>query len=973
MRKAVATLGALSLTVMMLPATHASPAPNVEEGGAAASQGSAEVHQEVVDTLADEGQARVIVELALPRIPLGGLDEDAQERRRSAIAAAQERVLEALANRRSDDEAASRAGHRVTGQLSRQPFLGLEVDDDDLAVLRERDEVAAVRPDRLLEPMLNVTVPHIEADEVGEADQRGSDQVVAVIDTGVDADHPAFEEQRVPEDLQACFTSPDEDGNNWEDDGQCPNGKAKQIGTEDGEPAGQPLVIDEDKGTVDPHGTHVAAIAAGAAFDESEFTNDLDGVTPAADIMAIQVFQRDLELPPWAPLVVHDIDVLRGLEHVADTAEDEDIAAVNMSLGRAYEGCDLPEYEAYAEDLHEAGVAVVAASGNDPDEDEINEPACVPEIVSVGATTIPGDWSDEKEYDGELEEAKIAHYATVADELDVVAPGNAFAAVPDNGVIPSDSPEAGSTAGFSGTSMAAPHVAAAFAVLQDEAGPVAPEQIRAKLADTGEPVTERAPDPDENTAESEVGPYQEIRLDATLEALDAPEVSAENSQLAASGVEEHGRASVTTTVADGENEPVQGLSAEDFSFDVAVAVLATDDGPQITDEPFQPFGDAPDGTSDNLIKITDVPVPAGGEDEVVLPAYVDTEDAFYDELADTLDLIADEAFDSTDLADNKVDYGEYVAEYDKDDFAEVNKIGELADDGEGAYTFEVENPAAPADSGFPALVTQFTVDDKAFIDDATNTTDGAEGEPLEGDFPGEPEVLPVPVFITGLTGAIEGTVTDDESGEPIEDAEITAVDGEGQTTTATADADGVYEIEGLDAETYELTADAEGYEAETEPVELDPGETATVDFALAHPEDCVDLIAAQHHVAGEVCVANDADELTVTYTTAGNWNLVETHLHVAGDAGDIPQTRQGQPIPGRFDHSGSYDPATTSDTYTISLDDLDADWGEEQVVAAQAVVERDEDGGTQQEDAWGDGERFTDRGTWATYLTYAVR
>ena len=80
----------------------------------------------------------------------------------------------------------------------------------------------------------------------------------------------------------------------------------------------------------------------------------------------------------------------------------------------------------------------------------------------------------------------------------------------------------------------------------------------------------------------------------------------------------------------------------------------------------------------------------------------------------------------------------------------------------------------------------------------------------------------------------------------------------------------------------------------------------------------VDLIAGQHIPVGAVTVCNDKDNLYVTYSTTDGWCMTETHLHVAEDWREIPQ-KNGNPIPGKFDHKEDHDPCVTEYTYTIPL------------------------------------------------------
>ena len=151
--------------------------------------------------------------------------------------------------------------------------------------------------------------------------------------------------------------------------------------------------------------------------------------------------------------------------------------------------------------------------------------------------------------------------------------------------------------------------------------------------------------------------------------------------------------------------------------------------------------------------------------------------------------------------------------------------------------------------------------------------------------------------------------------------------------------------------------------------------------------ECVDLIADggdNPTVVGEVCVENDDDYVHVTYATDGDWTLLETHLAVSTDApgGDDWtdnrwQNRRGNPAPGQFPYSATHNPESdTTVDYSISLDELGAEPGYELFIGAHAVVTDEFDEETQEwitETAWGDGDRFVDRGNWATYFSYEVR
>jgi hypothetical protein len=96
----------------------------------------------------------------------------------------------------------------------------------------------------------------------------------------------------------------------------------------------------------------------------------------------------------------------------------------------------------------------------------------------------------------------------------------------------------------------------------------------------------------------------------------------------------------------------------------------------------------------------------------------------------------------------------------------------------------------------------------------------------------------------------------------------------------------------------------------------------TIIPGIAHTEADpfeTDLIAGQHHDAGEVLVWNDGNTLFVKFVAAEGWEMKTTHLHVAEDEDDIPQ-KNGNPPPGKFDYKGEHDPPVTEITYEIEWD-----------------------------------------------------
>jgi hypothetical protein len=83
-----------------------------------------------------------------------------------------------------------------------------------------------------------------------------------------------------------------------------------------------------------------------------------------------------------------------------------------------------------------------------------------------------------------------------------------------------------------------------------------------------------------------------------------------------------------------------------------------------------------------------------------------------------------------------------------------------------------------------------------------------------------------------------------------------------------------------------------------------------------------DLIAGGGNPAsaidvGDVSIWNDEDYLYVKYETTDDWYLTETHLAVATTLSGIPQTKTGNPIPGKFAYSTCHSPPVTEYVYQI--------------------------------------------------------
>lgn len=339
---------------------------------------------------------------------------------------------------------------QVVLQPAAQPFIVVEGTAQDLAALAEDPRVASIHRDRAYPPAAISSLPVIGADKVHAGGATGTGQAVAILDTGIDRDHPFFGNRIVAE---ACFSSTEYDGV----ESLCPNGQSQMIGTGAADAEYAKCLLGSEN--LCEHGTHVAGIAAGSG-----------GVAPGAGIVAVQVFSRvnDEDVCGAAAcLMAFESSLRLAMDHVASLAPSTPIAALNLSLGGQLSdtSCDSSEegqvFKPKIDDLLSKGVATVVAAGNEYFAGT-SFPACVSTAVAVGA-------SDNND--------RIADFSNTGPLLDLFAPGVEIeSSVPDDVM-----------ATHSGTSMAAPHVAGALAVLKAAFPDQAIGALVDKLKATGRP------------------------------------------------------------------------------------------------------------------------------------------------------------------------------------------------------------------------------------------------------------------------------------------------------------------------------------------------------------------------------------------------------------------------------------------------------------------------------------------------------
>ncbi|MBI3742016.1 MAG: S8 family serine peptidase, partial [Chloroflexi bacterium] len=168
-------------------------------------------------------------------------------------------------------------------------------------------------------------------------------------------------------------------------------------------------------------------------------------------------------------------DIIQGLQQVYTYASSYTIASANMSLGGGSytSNCDSADAatKTAIDNLRSIKIATVIASGNESKTNAISSPGCISTAISVGSTR-----------DGSLGTTAdtVSSFSNSASFLNLLAPGEyIYSSIPG-----------GAFANYRGTSMAAPHVAGAWAVVKSKLPTASVDQVLNALATTGASITD---------------------------------------------------------------------------------------------------------------------------------------------------------------------------------------------------------------------------------------------------------------------------------------------------------------------------------------------------------------------------------------------------------------------------------------------------------------------------------------------------
>lgn len=319
--------------------------------------------------------------------------------------------------------------HALNGYSARIPA-------SQVARVQADERVDAVTPDRKVSTYAQSTptgIDRIDAEQSTTANIDGTDDRVdvdvAVIDTGIDLDHP---------DLNVYTQGAK----------NCSTGRS----------------ADDGNG----HGSHVAGTIG--AIDDN---NGVVGAAPGARVWPVRVL-NNRGSGSWS-------DVICGIDYVTANADKIEVANMSLGGGGSDDGnCGYTNDDALHQAICnsvDAGVTYAVAAGNDYDNAANFVPAAYDEVITVSALAdfdgVSGGSGSPTCRDDE--DDTFANFSNYGADVDLIAPGVCIESTWKDGAYNT----------ISGTSMASPHVAGGAALYKTNNPGASPSQVQSALESEG--------------------------------------------------------------------------------------------------------------------------------------------------------------------------------------------------------------------------------------------------------------------------------------------------------------------------------------------------------------------------------------------------------------------------------------------------------------------------------------------------------
>jgi subtilisin family serine protease len=322
-------------------------------------------------------------------------------------------------------------GHiKIIAQLSRsRTAFVTHLTPIQHSALSKTTDVERIYPSYDLEPNVTTGISQIKADQVwdlaGKDSIQGAGVKIAVFDTGIDYTHP---------DLGGCFGE------------ACKVQGGYDFYNDDAKPI-------DDNG----HGTHVAGIIAANGL--------LRGVAPEASLFAYKVCSSQGICPDY--IIIKAFEA--AMDPDGDPATDDRVDIINVSLGSP-EGEGTPDH-ILAQTLNQAvdaGILVVVSAGN---EGEYN-------ILHIGSLGSAEKGLTVAASDGLFGIAAFSTRGYIRQN------GHAKPEISAPGVLINSTTLNQAYDKYSGTSMAAPFVSGAAALLLSQNSDYSVDELRSSLVST---------------------------------------------------------------------------------------------------------------------------------------------------------------------------------------------------------------------------------------------------------------------------------------------------------------------------------------------------------------------------------------------------------------------------------------------------------------------------------------------------------